>query len=204
MDLVRTRSRRGRALIRKGLLAAVLVGVAGVGMGVKGFRAPTTAVVDIHEVFEGYEKKKNLENTLKGEMDTVQRRLAELQAQFERLNLELKQLEPGSESYIEKMREKGELELSTLRIQQTEVKDLSERFNRILRELRDEISKEIEAFAKAHEIDLVLDRQLIVRPTSKGAEEIRWPIVHFASPDLDITSEVTARLNSRYADRPSR
>lgn len=185
------------------MLVAVVT-IALLGMGLKGFRSPTTAVVDIHEVFEAYQKKKDLEATLKQEMDQVNGRLQELRGRFDSLRLELEQLQPGSEAYLAKMQEKNELELTTLRIQQRDVQELSKKFERILRELRDEIAREIQRFAEAHNVDLVLERQVIIRPNAKGMDEIRWPVVHFASPDLDITSEVTARLNSRYASDPSR
>jgi Skp family chaperone for outer membrane proteins len=207
MNSVRTIRLRtsDRVAPRLALLGAALaVGFVSIGAAAwKKFRAPITTVVDISLVFDGYDKKKDLETTLAKQKEGVQGQLDRLKDEYTQLKTDLEQLEKGSAGYTQKILRKTEIELRILEIQDGDVKVLLEKQGAFLRELRDEIGAEIQAFAKANEIDLVVERRVIAEAEG-GTVGIRWPIIHFAAPDLDITDAVLRQLNAKYAANPAR
>ncbi len=55
--------------------------------------------------------------------------------------------------------------------------------------------------AKAQDVDMVLEKVLTLDSEGTGPGS-RWPIVHFAKPEFEITDEIAERLNSRYRKAP--
>lgn len=199
--MISVRARKGRNLVRLGVVPAVLVtGALLVLIGsqaVQSFWPPRTAVVDISVVFENYDKVKDRQKQLNDQLEDVRGRLREFKTKYEELKSDLEKLEKGSDLYSEKRLEMGKIELEVEALQETEGKQLKESMRDFLKTIRQEITTEIESFAKAKELDLVLEKTVSMEGNG-GAIGFRWPIVHFARPEIDVTKEVTTRLNEKY------
>jgi Skp family chaperone for outer membrane proteins len=162
----------------------------------RSFAPPRLAVVDISAIFENYEKKADRQAQLRGDTEALEAKLKELEKKYKELLEELPHLEPG-EKLTEKQIEKLKLELDVKELKGRELKKIREKYVEFLKELREEIKQEIEVYARAQDLDLVVEKNV----TAEGEGNtpvIPWSIVHFAKPELDITVEITERLNARY------
>ncbi len=164
------------------------------------FKSPTTAVVDIAKVFELYEKKKDRQEELQAEIKVVEDKHKDLEKKYKELVAELPNLEAGTRKN-DLMLQKLKLEMELKDLRETELKRLRETHLKYLQELKVEIMAEIEAYAKAQDVDMVLEKVLTLDSEGAGPGS-RWPIVHFAKPEFEITDEIAERLNSRYRKAP--
>ncbi len=162
------------------------------------FKPPRIAVVDISEVFENYGKKKDIESQLeaqiKGEEEKFREKEGELKATLE----ELKNVQEGTEKHQQLVLKKTKLELELKNRQKEIFNEFQEKQANALKEIRNEITGEIEKYAVAMEIDLVLEKK--VAAEQKGNfRSGHWPIVHYVRPELEITDDIIKRLNARYS-----
>ncbi|MBN1442235.1 MAG: OmpH family outer membrane protein [Planctomycetes bacterium] len=167
------------------------------------FSPPRTAVINTAAVFKSYEKKKAEEEIFEEQKSQVRVRLETLEKQKEDLVAEIRLLKKDSDLYTQKMVELLGLDQDIQRIQSTELKDLRDKLVAILKEIRDEIAGEIKAYARAHDLDLVLEREIEAQIDAAGAG-FNWPIVHHCTAELDITQEITDRLNDKYRAKRAR
>lgn len=167
--------------------------------GPRAFKPPRVAVVDVNQVFELYNKKKDRKDEFEVQVKTVDETLKAYEKRYKEIQAELPNLEPGKKK-DEMELEKFKLEQQNRSLKETEMGRLRELELKYLQEMRDEITDEIQNYAKALDLDLVLEKTLNAE-LGRGAG-IRWPIVHFAKPELEITQEIADRLNGRY--KPSR
>ena len=79
-----------------------------------------------------------------------------------------------------------------------ERKSRRDRMRAKLREIKEEITSEIEIYAQAYDLDLVLEKTVNAEGDPRGGVSFQWPIVHYAKPEIDITSQIVKRLNERY------
>jgi len=166
------------------------------GEAVQSFRPPRTAVVDISQVFDSYEKKKDRQAEFESEIKQVKEKLSVLEKQYKDLVAELGNLGSG-EKKNQLQLEKFKLEQQVKDLNQTETGRLRETQMKYLKEIRDEITAEIKAYAEAQDIDLVLEAT-VVGEMGPEVGQFRWPIVHYSKPELEITAEIAQRLNARY------
>ena len=168
--------------------AAGVIGAAGA------FAPPRTAVVDASVVFNEYARKKDLEAQTLGETRTLETRLRDLEKRHAELTRELGNIEqPEAQEPL--LIEKYTLELRMKRVKERDMPEvLRKRLERI-GSIRAEIEAEVEKFAISNDLDLVLEKAFVLE---RGPEGLRWPIVHFAKPEIDITKEITLRLNDLY------
>jgi Skp family chaperone for outer membrane proteins len=159
------------------------------------FRPPRIAVVDVSTVFEDYGKKKDRQSELQASTKEVEDKLKELEKRYKEINAEITNLEPGP-GKNEKLLEKVKLEIDVKELKDRELKKLEETQIRYLQEIRDEISAEIQAYARSLDLDMVVEKTV-----AAAREGPRWPIVHHVKPELDITKEILDRLNARYNRR---
>jgi Skp family chaperone for outer membrane proteins len=171
------------------VVAALLLGAAQAT-----FKPPRTAVVDISKVFDAYDKKKDREAQFKTEIKGVEDRLKELERKHKAIVAELPNIEQGEKADAKELEKLG-IELQVRRLKQEEMQRLRKTQIDYLREIREEITEEIQTFARAEGLDLVTEMRVMAETGDAG---IQWPIVHFAAPEIDITKEITDRLNSRY------
>jgi Skp family chaperone for outer membrane proteins len=189
-----------RALVKASLLATcAAVSIAAIGLfgadAEKLFRPPRTGVVDISIVFEEYLKKLDRETEMKGETKAIEERLKELEKRYKEIQSEIGNLAEGPKKQ-ERQLEKYKLELEVKDYKEREFKRLEEKQLRHVQEIRDEIEAEIQAYAKSNDLDIVLEKTV-----TAARDGPRWPICHFAKPELDISREIVTRLNDRYRKR---
>ena len=170
--------------------ATILVGA----QALKSFRPPVTAVVDIAEVFTLYDKTRDRQDQLESEKKSVLEKLKELERQHKDVNQELPQLEAGPRK-DELLLQKFRLEMEMKSLRDTQLERLRETHLRFLNEIRGEISAEIKTYAKAQDLDVVLERTVTA---DSGQPGMNWPIVHFVKPEFEVTKEIADRLNDRY------
>ena len=186
-----------KAYEKAGLFATCLAGtLAAIGLfGAQAdrlFKPPRAAVVDISVIFEDYQKKIDRESEMKEQTKGIEEKLKELEKRYKEIQSELGNLAEGPKKR-EKQVQKYTLELEVKEYKEGELKRLEEMQLRHVQEIRDEIEAEIQAYAKSNDIDLILEKTV-----TAAREGPRWPICHFAKPELDISRDILGRLNSRY------
>jgi Skp family chaperone for outer membrane proteins len=191
------RNRRRMALRLVVLGAAAALGFAGAPV-VQSFIPPRTAVVNIAEVFENYEKRKDRQAELQAKIDVVLKELKQLETEYKSLVDDLKLIQQGSDTFNQKTLKLTELKLKIDDLRNKEAKKLEDTLREFLTDLRDEISKEIVKVATDQDLDLVLEKTVTAENRGAGVG-FQWPIVHFVKPEYEITQEVTKRLNDVYA-----
>lgn len=165
---------------------------------VRSFRPPRTAVVDITSVFDGYLKKQDREKDLAGESRDVQDKFKALEQKLKEITADVKLMQPG-QLRNDKLLEKARLELDLKELENKELVRLRDTQTRFLREIKEEITTEIEIFAQAYDLDLVLEKTVSAEGDPRaGGVGFQWPIVHYAKPEIDITAQIIRRLNDRY------
>jgi Skp family chaperone for outer membrane proteins len=160
------------------------------------FKPPATAVVDIAAVFDQYDKRRDRQDELQVETKKLEGDLKELEQQYKDIEQELPLVE-DLERREELTLSKVQIEMKVKRLKGTELQRLRETQLKYIQEIRDEITQEIEAYAKAMDLDLIVEKTV----TAEGegpAVGFRWPIVHFVKPEFEITKEIADRLNGRY------
>ena len=160
------------------------------------FRPPRTAVVDISEVFDGYLKKQDLQKDLTNESRGVQSKFQALQQKLKDIAADVKLMQAGQRRNA-KLLEKAKLEIEVKELENQELLRLQQTQIRFLKEIKGEITSEIEIYATAYDLDLVLEKTVNAEGDPRGMS-FQWPIVHFAKPEIDITSQIVKRLNERY------
>ena len=182
------------------LVVSVIVvrggGADAAGQANRSFTPPRVAVVDISAVFENYQKTIDLRSKLRLELDKLDARSKELEATYRDLVDELKLIEdPAARRKTEVRRYQLELDLKWHK--EEEFKAIRQKQFNFLRQLKDEISAEIQKYAAARDLDLVLEMTVTAEPGPRSPG-FDWPIVHFAKPEINITSEITEILNRHY------
>jgi len=181
-----------RDLCVLGISAALLLGVVQAT-----FKPPRTAVVDISKVFDAYDKKRDREAEFKLEIKKVEDSLKDLEKRHKAIVAELPNIEPGPKT-DDKELEKLRIELQVRRLKDSEMKRLRQTQLKYLQEIREEITDEIQTFARAEGLDLVLEMRVMAETGEAG---IQWPVVHFSAPEIDITKEIADRLNRLYTKK---
>ena len=161
------------------------------------FKPARIAVVNIYDVFESYEKKKDMENRFVAEADVEKKKLLDQQKEYKKLIEERKNVQEGSERHMELTLKIGEFEYKMKNLEKELFKKFEEKKRLALDEIQKEITAEIKKYAEGLEIDLVLEKQ-IVAGTGDRTDSIRWPIVHYVKPELEITADIIKRLNAQY------
>jgi Skp family chaperone for outer membrane proteins len=184
---------RTAIVILMSLGALVLVGQ----RAARTFRPPRTAVVDISEVFVGYLKKQDRQKDLTNESRGIQSKFEALQTKLKEITADVKLMQPGQRRN-EKLLDKAKLEIEVKELENKEVLRLQQTQVMFLREIKAEITSEIEIYAQAFDLDLVIEKTVNAEGDPRGGMSFQWPIVHFAKPEIDITDQIVRRLNERY------
>ena len=187
------------AVLSAGLFAVAFARGQQAGLEPRDFKPARVAVVDIAEIFENYEKKKDLEKRLELEIKEEEKKFQEQQKEFEKLKEEMKNLQAGTDKHKDLTLRIGGLEYELKSRQQSLIKQFQEKQMSALKTIREEITADIKKYAEGLDLDIILEKQ--VAADSKGGS-LRWPIVHFAKPELEITSDIVTRLNTQYG-KPS-
>lgn len=162
------------------------------------------AVVDMQQVFSGYDKTKTIELQLNQQMELYKEYANKLLQEYQTLRKEFETLREGalnvtlteSERENRKMRavEKGEAmkrkEAELKEYNQTRQKQLKERYDKLRNEIVDEIKQVVMNKCILSGWTLVLDKS--------GSSLNDMPLVIYSSPAIDLTKEVLTELNRAY------
>ena len=197
------------ARVSLALLAATAVALSFASMGLaqtsgslapRDFKPSRIAVVNIADIFENYEKKKDKEKKLLEEAKVEEKKFQDDKSALDKLQEELKNMEVGTPAHKKQTLLIQEKSYELKSRQQELLKAFQEKQMEALKEIRKEITDDIEKYATGLELDLVLEKQV----TAESKESaIHWPIVHYAKPELDITQDIVKRLNTQYGKSPS-
>jgi len=163
---------------------------------VRKFKPPTVAVVEVARVVGLYDKRKDRKAELDAETKLVEDKLKELEKTYKELVAEIPNLEPGQRKN-DLLLQKMKLEMDVKDLKEKELKRLRDTYVKYLDEIKADVAQEIEDYAKAQDLDLVIEKTVVAESEEIGAG-FRGPIVHFVKPEIDITQEVAERLNRRY------
>lgn len=161
------------------------------------FGPPRLAVVDTPTVFANYAKKQALEQTSRSEKTKLEAKLESLECRRSKLAEELKHMEETQAE--EKLVEKFRLELKIKWLKENDLPAILKKNLEYVDVIRAEIENSIDKFAKAEALDMVLEKTFVLE--TGGPVPLRWPVVHFAKPELDITGEIILRLNDLYSGK---
>jgi len=166
---------------------------------VRTFKPPRVAVLEVSRLFENYNKKKDSEAALKSESREEEKRYRDLQSRYRAALEELKNVENGSPKHRELTLRTKEFEYDLKILEQEVSRKLRERKMATLKEISLELSTDIDRYATGLELDLVLEKAVVAE--GENGAGFRFPIVHYARPEIDITDDLIQRLNDRYGPR---
>ncbi len=170
---------------------------------IREFAPPRTAVIDIKKVFDAYEKKKVLEGDLLKEAAAAQEKLKNLQTRLKNVEDELKVTQQGTDDYEKLILKRTEIQLEASKLQREKLKEFEDKHKKAVGAIREEIISEIERYATAHQLDLVLENTFSADGTgAPNSPSLSWPIVHYVKPEINISEEIIKILNSRYKKVP--
>jgi Skp family chaperone for outer membrane proteins len=159
------------------------------------FSPPSTAVVDIYKVFEGYDKKRDVEIEMRAKAEAARATIESLEGQLKEIEAELKLVTEGSEAHRALIIKRTELALDANKHKKKVRDEFRQRHQAEVTKIRDEISRELKRFGEAHELNLILEKTFYAEMGEQMT--LNWPIIHFASPEIDITDEMIEILNSK-------
>jgi Skp family chaperone for outer membrane proteins len=155
-------------------------------------------------VSERYRKRVDLE----AQFDTLRQRLRQerdaLQDKLARTRKSLEEeLKPGSEAYMARQKEVAMLEAELQWFVDSEGRKVEMGLAQSLRGIFDDIQAVVREIAQQKGYDLVLASDDLPAETPDSPTQVRQFIllqkVLYWSPQVDITEEVSTRLNDRYA-----
>jgi len=170
----------------------------GAGQGGAG---PSVAVCDITQLFNNYQRAKDLSGQFEQRRTTLRLENDNRGKELDKAKAELDGYKLGSEAYEKKFNEIQKLTLdrkSWLEYQETVV---MRDHHRLTREMYDEVTKMIGRLAKDRNIRLVLFRerdQIESDNTPQLLNQIERRKVLYADDGIDITDQVLGRLNEAY------
>ena len=177
------------------VLPVAVAAVLGAAAAERAFKPTSIAVVNISEIFENYEKKKDIEAKLEAEIKVEEKKFIEKQEELKKSQAELKNVQEGTERHKELTVKGKTLEYELKSWEKELVKIFQEKQMNALKEIRDEITTDIDKYRTGMGIGIVLEKQVSAEGKSNS---VRWPIVHFVTPELEITGEIIKRLNTGY------
>ena len=194
--------RNGRYFIVAAALALIAVAVHAQNRALppaRGFKPPRVAVLEVSRLFERYNKKKDLEAKLKAETRDDEKKHTEQQSRYRAALEELKNLQNGSPRHRELTLLSKQLEYDLQQTERDLYRKVRERKLASLKEINLELSLDIDRYATGLELDLVLEKTIVAEAESGAG--FRWPLVHYARPEIDITDDLIQRLNAQYGPR---
>ncbi|MFQ5835222.1 MAG: OmpH family outer membrane protein [bacterium] len=175
---------KGRGLLFLTFLLCFLLGLS--------IQAPKAALIakigyiDINKIFQGYEKTRDLEASLKKDQAEYQQNLEKLKEEIEKLKDELK--EQGlilTESAKEERQ--AEIDLKARELDNL-ARDITEKLEKRREEYTDEIVKDIDAAIRS-----IAEREGYRLVFHKEALSYATP-----EPEFDLTEKVLSQLNEKY------
>jgi len=167
--------------------------------------ATKVAVCDVVEIFNNYQRAKDLTAKLNERRTAIQTENNERGKKIDDMEDELKALKPGSKEYEGRFNERQRLIIERdawLKFQET----LAIReHHRLTEEMYNEIQDVIAALAKDRGFHIVLFRDpknLVSQSTAELLQQINLRKVLYSDNSVDLTEDVLRRLNETYRAAP--
>ncbi len=158
-------------------------------------------IVDINDIFDKYDKRNDLDQQLK-EMETkFKKEIEDKKRTMIDLSEETQLLDLGSEKRNENMEtlERKNVELEGYA--KLAEKQLTKRYKDAFEEIYEEITKEVDAFGKENNYTLIIKKENADLQSNQISDlqfKIGIRTVLYNSDRVDVTANVTDRLNARY------
>jgi Skp family chaperone for outer membrane proteins len=158
-------------------------------------------IVDINDIFDNYEKRKDLDQQLKDTETEFKEELESKKKVMIDLNEETQLLDLGSEQRNKNMEtlERKNVELEGYA--KLAEKQLTKRYKNAFEKIYEEISKEVDAFGKENNYSLIIKKEKSDLQSNQISDlqfKIGIRTVLYSSSRVEVTSNITDRLNTRY------
>lgn len=158
-------------------------------------------IVDINEIFDNYEKRKDLDQQLKDMEAEFKKDIEDKKKAMIDLNEETQLLDLGSEKRNKNMEilERKNVELEGYA--KLAEKQLTKRYKDAFEKIYEEITKEVDAFGQENNYSLIIKKEKSDLQSSQISDlqfKIGIRTVLYNSNRVDVTTNITNRLNTRY------
>ncbi len=158
-------------------------------------------IVDINEIFDKYEKRKDLDQQLKEMEVSYKKEIEDKKKAMIDLSEETQLLDLGSETRNKNMEilERKNIELEGYA--KLAEKQLTKRYKDAFEKIYEEISIEVEAFGKENNYSLIIKKENADLQSNQISDlQFKTGIrtVLYNSDRVDVTAKVTDRLNARF------
>jgi Skp family chaperone for outer membrane proteins len=158
-------------------------------------------IVDINDIFDNYEKRKDLDQQLKDMEVEFKDELESKKKVMIDLNEETQLLDLGSEQRNKNMEtlERKNVELEGYA--KLAERQLTKRYKNAFEKIYEEISKEVDAFGKENNYSLIIKKEKSDLQSNQISDlqfKIGIRTVLYSSSRIEVTSNITDRLNTRY------
>ncbi len=158
-------------------------------------------IVDINDIFDKYEKRKDLDQQLKDMEVEFKKEIEVKKKAMIDLNEETQLLDLGSEQRNKNMEtlERSNVELEGYA--KLAEKQLTKRYKNAFEKIYEEITIEVDAFGKENNYSLIIKKEKPDLQTNQISDlqfKIGIRTVLYNSNRVDITTSITDRLNARY------
>ena len=163
-------------------------------------------IVDINEIFDNYDKRKDLDQQLKNTEAEFKKEIESKKKTIIDLNEETQLLDLGSESRNKNMEilERKNVELEGYA--KFAEKQLMKKYKDAFEKVYEEITHEVNSFGKEKNYSVIIKKE---KPNLQSNElsDLQFKIgirtVLYNSSTIDITSNITERINARYQKEKS-
>ncbi|UCE61552.1 MAG: OmpH family outer membrane protein [Phycisphaerales bacterium] len=167
------------------------------------------AVVDVPAVSEQYKKTSDLEAQFEVKRRRLNQERDALRERIEVLRRSLQEeFKPGTEEFLARRKQLALLEAELQYFVESEGQGIEVDLARSLALIFADIKEMTRIVAQEKDIDVVLAADRMPQERVESATQVRQQIllqkVLFWSPKVDLTEEVTARLNAKYATESGR
>jgi Skp family chaperone for outer membrane proteins len=158
-------------------------------------------IVDINEIFDNYDKRKDLDQQLKNTETEFKKEIESKKKTIIDLNEETQLLDLGSESRNKNMEtlERKNVELEGYA--KFAEKQLMKKYKDAFEKVYEEIINEVNSFGKEKNYSVIIKKE---KPNiqSNQLSDLQFKIgirtVLYNSSTIDVTSNITERINARY------
>ncbi|MFQ5589838.1 MAG: OmpH family outer membrane protein [Phycisphaerae bacterium] len=161
------------------------------------------AVVDLPAVSEAYKKTSDLEAKFEAIRQKLNQQRDALRDRVDLTKRSLQEeLKPGTDAYRERRKQLALLEAELQFFMESESQRVEGDLARSLGHIFADIQETIRTVAKEKGIDLVVSADRMPDEPAESPTQVRQQIllqkVLYWSPQVDLTGEITARLNAKY------
>ena len=166
--------------------------------------APRIGFLDVTLVLEAYTRRTELEEEIRVRQAELSKQEHALLDKMNELQGEIEQLAMGTPERAELLRQREAAVKETRQFRATNMNALNRRVAETMQSLFEDVVAETRAVGREQGYDLILKHQSTTSELAAYEDvaiQMAKQVVLYAKPEYDLTQEVAARLNARYADR---